>query len=502
MTTPPRRRWLAFAALLIPVVVVSASTTALSFALPAISSALAPSGAELLWIVDVYPLVLAGLLIPMGSLGDRFGRRRLLLIGLAGFAAVSLLSTLAPTPFWLILARGATAIFGSMLLPSTLALIRTIFPDDSARTRAVATWTATFAAAAAIGPVLGGALLDHFPWESVLLVGVPPSLVFLALGRSLLPESRDERTAPVDPWSALLAIAMMLAIVGGVKFVALGDQAWIGAIALVVGAGLVAAFLRRQRRLAHPMVDLTLFRHPGFGSGLAVNVLSNAAELGFIFMITLHLQNVTGMNPADAGLAMLPPTALMVVSSLIAPRLVARLGAPVTVALGLAVSALGFGIVALLGDTSEAWVTLLGFAVLGMGLGPAWSACTDLIISAAPVERAGSASSLSETAYEVGAVSGTAIIGGIVTGLYQRLFVAPAGLDEATAAAARETLGAAAHLAETSPHGPPLLDAASRAFIDAERLTSAAMTAALAIAAILILSTRRRAPNSPPVDNS
>ena len=492
MTLSPRRRWFAFAVLLIPVVVVSASTTALSFALPAISEALQPSGAELLWIIDIYPLVLAGLLIPMGSLGDRYGRRRLLLIGSAGFALVSLVAMLSPSPFWLILARGATAVFGSMLLPSTLALIRSIFDAAADRTRAVAVWTATFAAAAAIGPVLGGALLDHFPWEAVLLVGVPPSLGFLALAPWLLPEARDTSTAPIDIWSALLAIVTMLALVGGIKFVALGDRAWVGVIALVVGCGLAAIFLRRQRLLPHPMVDLTLFRFPGFGSGLAVNVLSNAAELGFIFMITLHLQIVTGMSPAQAGLAMLPPTALMVVSSLIAPRLVARLGAPVTIALGLAVSAAGYAIVAALGSTSEAWVTLVGFGVLGLGLGPAWSACTDLIISSAPVERAGSASSLSETAYEVGAVSGTAVVGGIVTALYQRLFVAPPGTGEATASAARETIGAAAHLAEVEANGAALLDAAARAFISAERITAAVMTAALALAALLILLGRRR----------
>ena len=491
MTTPTNRPWLAFAVLLIPVIIVSASTTALSFAMPAISEALEPTGAELLWIIDIYPLVLAGLLIPMGSVGDRFGRRRLLIIGAAGFTVISVISMFAPTPFWLIVARGIMAFFGSMLLPSTLALLRTIFPLDHERTRAVAIWTAMFAVAAALGPVLGGAILDTMPWEYVLVVGVPLAVIFLALGPWMLPESRDPHVSPIDVPSAALALVMMLSLVAGLKSIALGDQAWLGVALLALGAVLIYVFVRRQRSLAHPMVDLTLFRRRIFGSSLGINVLTNAAELGVIFFITLHLQIVIGMNPVAAGLAMLPPTGAMVASSLVAPRLVQALGASVTVTAGLLTSALGFAVVAILGANTDAWVTLLGFAILGLGLGPAWAACTDLIISSAPVERAGSASSLSETAYEVGAVSGTAIVGGIVTALYQRLFVMPAGIEDATAAAARETLGAASHLAPLTPNGDAMLAAATEAFVNAERITSVIMAVAMAIAGVLFLRNRR-----------
>lgn len=486
MSPQIRNGWLAFAVLLIPVVLVGASTTALSFAMPAISEALQPTGTELLWIVDVYPLVLAGLLIPMGSLGDRFGRKRILIIGALGFALISAVAEFAPNASWLIAARAATGLFGSMLLPATLALIGTIFISARARSMAIAIWSAVFSAAAAAGPIIGGVLLDHFPWTSILLVGVPFSVLFLAFAW-LLPEARDPKAGRVDVVSAALAMIAMIALVYGIKTFATGGDAWLGTAALGIGVGLGTLFVRRQRVLTHPMLDLELFRKPAFGGGLIINIVTNVAEYGMIFMITLHLQIITGMPTTLAGIALLPAAGMIILATLAVPFVKSRIGGAKTIVFGLVIGSIGYGIVAIWGVTTSPWPWLIGLVVLGLGLGLAWTTSTELVVTSAPVEKSGAASAASETGFELGAVLGTAIIGGFATALYQRFLVLPQWLADADAAAARETLGAAAHIArEAGAKGAELQAAAATAFTSAEQITAIITGAALLATALVV----------------
>ena len=487
-----RRAWLAFVVLLIPVLLVAVSTTALSFAMPAISEALRPTGVELLWIIDVYPLVLAGLLIPMGALGDRYGRRRILLIGAIGFAAVSAIAEFAPSASWLITARAATGLFGSMLLPATLALIRVIFARDRDRQLAIAIWSAVFSGGAAAGPIVGGALLEWFGWTAILLIGAPISLLFALLAPWLVPESRDPGAGRVDLASALLAIATMVALVFGVKAFATGGEPLTAAAAVLASAGLGWLFARRQRMLEQPMLDLTLFRIPAFSGGLLINILSNAAIVGMMFMATQHLQVVSGIPPTVAGLALLPGTIGAIASSLSVPLIAGRVGPRRAEIVAFAIATAGFAVVAIWGDSTAAWPFIVGLAVLGAGLGIAWTVSTDLVISSAPVSKAGAASAASETGFEVGVVFGTAAIGGLTTALYQAFLAVPAGVPTAEADAARETIGAAAAIAESlgGGAGAGLREAAIGAFTHAERWTSIGV-ALLLLAATLVLAMGR-----------
>ena len=283
------REWGALAVLMLPVLLVSVNNTALSFALPAISQGLRPTGAQLLWIVDVYPLILAALLIPMGSLGDRIGRRKMLIIGSSGFGAVSLLAAFAPSAEFLLAARVGTAIFGSMLLPTTLSLLRTVFRDDRQRSLAIAIWTAGFSAGAGLGPIAGGFLLNHFWWGSVFLLAVPALVAFLIAAPLLLPESRDPNPGPVDPASIVLAVATMAPVVYGIKSLAIGGSPLHGVLFIAVGALCGLLFARRQVVKNYPMLDLRFFRSARFSGGLSVNMVSNVALFGFLFFFTQYL---------------------------------------------------------------------------------------------------------------------------------------------------------------------------------------------------------------------
>lgn len=279
-STSPRRRWAALAVLMLPVLLVSVDNTVLSFAIPSISEALRPSGTDLLWIVDVYPLLLAGLLVPMGSLGDRIGRRRLLLIGAAGFAAVSALAAFAPSALSLIGLRAAMGLFGSMLMPATLSLIRNIFEDPRERRTAIAVWAAGFSGGAALGPILGGFLLEHLWWGSVFLLALPMLVPLLALAPVLVPESRDPQPSPVDPLSIALVMATMTPFVWAIKTAA--DAGLSIPVVLAAGVSLLAGigFVRRQLVREEPMLDVRLFTIPAFSASVTANLLSVFSKMG------------------------------------------------------------------------------------------------------------------------------------------------------------------------------------------------------------------------------
>ncbi|MEA9985857.1 MULTISPECIES: MFS transporter [Subtercola] len=489
------RGWLALAVLMLPVLLVSIDNTVLSFALPVISETLHPSAAAQLWMIDTYPLVLAGLLVAMGNLGDRVGRRKLLLIGAVGFGALSMVAAFAPTAELLIAARAGLAFFGAMLMPSTLSLLRTIFADRRQRRLAIAIWAAGFAAGAALGPIVGGVLLEHFWWGSVFLIAVPVLIPLLILAPLVIPESKDPTPGPLDLVSIGLSLVMIVPIVFAIKQVATEGFSFaaLGLVALGLAAGF--AFVRRQLGRENPMLDMRLFRVGAFTGAVLVNLLSVVALVGFLFFVSQHLQLVLGLSPLDAALALVPGLIVMVVAGLAVVPVVRRVKPSIVVALGLALSAVAYIIVMLTGQHASAATLSIAFAVLALGIGAAETISNDLIISVVPENKAGAASAVSETAYELGAVLGTAVLGSILTAFYRSGVVLPLGLSDTQATAASETLGGAVSVSNELPWslGQVLLHSARNAF-DSGVVTTSAIGAALMVAAtILALVTLRKA---------
>ena len=470
----PWRDWVALALLMFPVLLVAVDNTALTFALPAIASSLTASGVELLWIVDAYPLVLAGLLVAMGSLGDRIGRRRLLFVGSAGFAAVSAVTAFAPSAEWLIAGRAGLGLFGAVLMPSTLSLIRNIFPQPNRRRLAVAIWAAGFSGGAALGPIAGGWLVEHFWWGAVLLVAVPIILPLLLLGPALIPESRDPKPGRVDVPSIALSLLVMVPVVYGIKALATHGPAPEAFASIGTGLLMGYVFIRRQRALARihrtdhstaPMLDVSLFGNRIFSTAIVANVLALFSFNGFILFLAQHLQLLEGQSPSASGVAMVPALIATVVAGLLVVPLVRKVRPGFVVAGGLLLSAAGYFLVAF-GDHSQGPSLLLAaLLVLCLGVGAAETISNDLILGAAPADKAGAAAAISETGYEVGSLLGTAILGSILTASYQGNLRLPAGVSELAPAAATsqagETLAGAVDLARMLP--APLAEAVTAA---------------------------------------
>jgi MFS transporter, DHA2 family, multidrug resistance protein len=503
--TPTRagwRQWTALAVLMLPVLLVSVDNAVLSFALPQIALHLAPTSVEQLWIIDAYPLVLAGLLVTMGSLGDRWGRRKLLLIGATGFALVSALSAFAPTAAWLIAGRAAMGVFGAMLMPSTLSLLRSIFVDREQRRFAIAIWATGFSGGAALGPIVGGFLLEHFHWGSVFLMAVPVLVPLLILAPFLVPDSRDPAPGRIDPLSILFSMAMMVPIVYAIKEVAIYGVSLKVALLVVIGVMFGVLFVRRQLRSATPMLDMRLFRRGTFSGAILVNLLSVVGFVGFLFFVAQHLQLIIGMTPMMAGVALVPGLAAMIAAGLgvvpIAKRVAPRLVVPVA----LAFSVGGYALVALALGPDTLPLLIVAFALVGIGIGAAETVSNELILTSAPPEKAGAASAVSETAYELGAVLGTAVLGGILTALYRGGIQIPSEVPNGAADAARETLAGAVTAAEQLPAeiGMALTDAAAHAF-DAGVGVTSLIGAGLVVCAGVIAATTLKGSRSPQADH-
>ncbi|MGZ0710590.1 MFS transporter (plasmid) [Coraliomargarita sp. W4R53] len=490
------RGWAALIVLMLPVLLVSVDNTVLSFALPAIALDLEPTSAQQLWIIDAYPLVLAGLLVTMGSLGDRFGRRRMLLIGASGFATVSVLAAFAPTAGLLIAARALMGVFGAMLMPSTLSLLRTIFSNRDQRRFAIAVWAAAFSAGAALGPVVGGILLEHFAWGSVFLMSVPVLVPLLILAPILVPESRDPNPGRIDPASIALSMAAMVPFVYGIKELAVHGLGSVGVPLMIAGVIFGVLFVRRQLYAKTPMLDMALFREGTFSGALIVNLLSVISLVGFLFFVTQHLQLIVGLSPLYAGLALVPGLLAMIVSGLLVVPIAKRFPARIVVPVALTFSFFGYLGVAM--STDDLWMLAASFMCLGIGIGAAETVSNELVLASAPAEKAGAASAVSETAYELGAVLGTAVLGGILTALYRLNFVVPAGVSAEDANAARETLAGATHVADDlgGTLGAAVSDAAAYAFdagVGVTALIGAGLVVLAAVVAAVTLEGTRTA---------
>jgi DHA2 family multidrug resistance protein-like MFS transporter len=483
------REWIGLSVLALPCLLYSMDLTVLNLAVPHLSADLAPSSAQLLWIVDIYGFVVAGSLITMGTLGERIGRRRLLLIGAAAFGAASVLAAFSFTAPMLIAARALLGVASATLAPSTLALIRNMFLDPHERTVAVGVWIASFSAGGALGPLLGGLLLEHFWWGSVFLVNVPVMLLLLALGPRLLPEYRDPNPGRLDPISAALSLVAVLAVIYGIKRIAEGEQVLLAVAAMVLGSAIGIVFVRRQRTLSDPLIDLSLFRSPAFSASLLVNVLGFFVAFGTFLFIAQYLQLVLSMSPLQAGLWTAPSGLAFIAGSMLAPVLARRMSPTRVIACGFAVAAAGFAVLTQIGRSHGPSVVVSGYVILSLGLAPVFTMATDVIVGLAPPKRAGMAAALSETSTEFGGALGIAILGSIVTAVYRSVMASatPMGVPSAAAEAARDTLGGAAAIAASLPErmGAALLAAARDAFTDAVVLT-ATVSAALVIGAAIV----------------
>lgn len=491
-----RARWAALSVLMLPVLLVSIDNTALSFAVPSLSRSLEPSGNQLLWIIDVYPLVLAALLVTMGSLGDRIGRRRILLIGSSGFAAFSVLAAFAPTAGWLIAARALLGIFGAMLMPATMSLIRNIFTDPAERRTAIAIWMAGFSGGAALGPLVGGWLLEHFWWGSIFLIAVPVLVPMLVFGPRLLPESRDPDPGPVDAVGILLVSTALASLVFAIKSVATHGFDQLALVAVVAGLAAGVAFVRRMLTRHNPMLDVRLFANPVFSTALVVNLVSVFALVGFIYFLTQHLQLIAGHSPLDSAVMMIPGLVVTVALGLGAVPLAKRFGAVRVMVAGVFGNAIGYLVVSALGHTGSGLALLIGFVLVCAGVGLSETVSNDLALSAVPARKAGAAAAVSETAYEVGAVLGTAVLGSLLNLVYREGVHVPVTVDDAAAEHARSTLGGAVEVASDLPaaSADALLASAAHAFDSGVTWTAAiasVLSFAVALAAARILRTPR-----------
>ncbi|GAA3008652.1 MFS transporter [Microbacterium aurantiacum] len=488
------RGWAALVVLMLPVLLVSVDNTVLSFALPAIAVDLAPTSAQQLWIIDAYPLVLAGLLVTMGTLGDRFGRRRMLMIGATGFAAVSALAAFAPTAGLLIVARAAMGVFGAMLMPSTLSLLRSIFTDRDQRRFAIAIWASMFSAGAALGPIVGGILLEHFGWGSVFLMAVPVLIPLLVLAPLLVPESRDPKPGRIDAVSIGLSMATMVPIVYGIKELAVYGLASAAPILFAVGVGFGVLFVRRQLRRPQPMLDVRLFRNPTFSGALLVNLLSVVGLVGFLFFAAQYLQLILGLSPMNAGFALVPGLAAMIAAGLLVVPIARRVAPRIVVPIALVFSVGGYVAVSRMGEGGSLLLLVIAFVSLGIGIGAAETVSNELVLASAPPAKAGAASAVSETAYELGAVLGTAVLGGILTALYRANLVVPDGITAEPATAARETLAGASQVAaNVDPSlAAALTDAAGTAFSAGVTVTALIGTGLVVVAGVIAAATLGR----------
>lgn len=460
------RRWPALGVLTLGVLLIGIDGTVVSLATPLIITDLRAGATDVLWIGDVYSFVLAGLLVTMGSLGDRIGHRRLLLCGGVGFAVTSVAAAYAPTVGLLIGARALLGVAGATLAPATLALIRGLFPVPRERTVAIGIWAAVFSAGSALGPVVSGLLVEHFWWGSVFLVNLPVAVVLVA-GVVMVPEVRNPDAGPWDLPSVGLSLVGTLGLVYAVKEGAAGGLHVEAVIASMGGAAALAMFVLRQLRLATPLIDVRLFGDKMFSGVVVANLLSVLGLSGVVFFLSQFFQLVEGYTPAQAGLAELPAAAAAMVFGLLAGVAVRFWSRRVVLSSGLALVGAGLASLTAVGPSTAYPPIGVALFVIGAGLGLAYTVANDVIVASVAPTRVGAAAAISETAYELGMALGIATLGSIVAGVYRGVTI-PAGLQGSVVEQAKQTLGGAHRAAATLPAGQAdqLLSAARSAFSD------------------------------------
>jgi DHA2 family multidrug resistance protein-like MFS transporter len=442
------------AVLALPTFLVSIDLFVLLLALPTLSKDIGATSTEQLWIMDMYGFLMAGFLVTMGSLGDRIGRRKLLLIGAAWFGIVSLIAAHSTSPGMLIAMRALMGISGATLMPSTLALIFNMFHDPKQRAKAIGMWGGTFTLGAIVGPLIGGALLTHFWWGSVFLLAAPVMLALIVLGPIVLPEYKHQGAGRLDPPSVVLSLATMLPIIYGIKQLALRGFQPLPVIAVVVGVVCGVTFGRRQLKLADPILDLRLFKIPSATTPLISQLAYSVTGGGVMLLMMQYFELVRGMSPLRAGLAMVPGMASATLGFMvITPWLAARIRPAYVIAVGMTGVAIVLAVFTQIGATSGTATLIIGFAFLSICGAPLVALGTGMIISAAPPERAASAGSMAQLSNEFGGTLGVALLGTVGFAIYrhQMAHAVPAGLPASAAAGARDNLADASTAAAHAP---------------------------------------------------
>ena len=497
-TPAGRREWTGLFVLSIACLIYSMDLSVLFLAMPAIVTDLDPSAAELLWINDIYGFMVAGFLVTMGTLGDRIGRRRVLLIGAAAFGVASIFAAFSTTAQMLIVARACLGIAGATIAPSTLSLVVNLFPHEGERNRAIGIWGTAFALGGLIGPLIGGVFLQYFHWGSVFLINVPIMLTLVSAAPFLLPEYRSEGAGRLDLTSVALSLATVLPIIYGFKKIATEDMALIYLAPIAAGLGVGLLFIRRQQRLADPLVDLSLFRIPAFTASLLVNLAGVFFVFGIFLFQNQYLQLVLGLSPLEAALWSGIPGLVFTVMSLQAYRITNRLGSVRTVLLGLLVNAVGASVMGVAAYHQSLFGVLAASALIALGFVPTILTTTGLIVGSAPPERAGAASAISETSAEFGGALGVALLGSLGSVVYRvamdqaDLGALPAPMAQASRATLAGAVDAARNLGGTAA---PWLDIARGSF----SLGFAVNCAVAAVTLVLLAALARRVYGANPV---
>ncbi|NBM17926.1 MFS transporter, partial [Streptomyces sp. GC420] len=483
-------RWLVLVVLCVSLLLVAVDATVLHVAIPAVTEDLRPGSIALLWIVDAYPLVCASLLILFGTLGDRVGRRRILLLGYALFGVASALAGFADSPLVLIAARALLGVGGAMIMPATLSILRQVFPDRRERALAIGIWSAVAAIGAAVGPLLGGFLLEHFWWGSVFLINIPLMLVSLPVGRWLLPESTGAKDGPWDVLGALMAAFGLFGVVLGVKRA--GGGAVLSPLtlgSLAAGAVLLFLFARRQRRRRHPLVDLGMFARPAFGTSVGCIVLAMLALVGLELIAAQYLQLVLRLSPLETGLRLLPLTFAAMAAGLAGSRMLARFGPRAMVSFGFVLTAVAVLFLTVMGQHDRPGILVAGFVLLGFGLETTLFGAYESMLSEASSTQAGGAAAIGETSYQLGAGIGIALLGSVMNAAYAPGLSHVPGVPAAASGAARHSLGEAYEVSRQlgGTAGESLREAARVSFVHGLHVTLVVSAGLLLLGALAAL---------------
>lgn len=478
------RQWSGLALLALPTVLLGLDVTVLYLVLPSMSEALEPSATQTLWIMDAYGFLIAGFLITMGTLGDRIGRRRLLLIGMTAFAVVSVFAAFAPSAELLIAARALLGIAGATLMPSTLSLISNMFPDVRRRAVAIGVWATMFALGMAAGPVVGGALVDTFWWGAAFLLAVPITIIVLTGAKALLPEYADPQAGRLDLFSVALSLAAILPGMYAIKHAAAHGVDASTAVLLAVSAIAGVVFVRRQRRLAAPLLDVTLFTNRTFSAALTVLLIGLVGVGGTMYLVTQYLQLVEGLTPFAAGFWMGPPALAMFAAAIGAPLIARRIRPGVVMGITLTLSVIGYLLLATAG-AGDALIVVTGFALVYLGLGAIAALGTDMVVGAAPASKSGSAAAMSETVQELGIAVGVALLGSLTTALYTTRMTPPDDIPPEIAEPFTGSLSGALSVADQVPAG--VVQTAQETFTTGVNIASAVAGAAIVVATVLCL---------------
>ncbi|MGW4500584.1 MFS transporter [Micromonospora sp. NPDC004336] len=488
------RQWTGLAVLALPTLLISLDQSVLYLALPHLAEGLHPTGTQTLWIMDIYGFMIAGFLITMGTLGDRIGRRRLLMIGAVAVGLASMAAGYSTSAEALIVTRALLGVAAATLMPSTLALISNMFSDPHQRGRAIAVWASCFMGGTALGPVVGGMLLEFFWWGSVFLLGVPVMVLLLVVAPLVLPEYRDPNAGRIDLVSVLLSLVSILTIIYGLKELARYGLAPLPIAAILVGTAVGVVFVKRQGRLEHPLLDLRLFRVAAFTAALLILMVSMLGTGGGYLFITGFLQMVEGMSPMEAGLWMVPPAVASILAAQVAPVFARRFQLGTVIGVALLIGTVGYAMLVFVDPVGGLPLLLAGFVIIFIGVGTFGSLGTNLVVGSVPPERGGSAAALSSISGDLGNALGVATLGSLGAAVYRDMIAPPAGTPAEAAEIAGASMEGAVGVARQLPAeaAEALLTAARTAYTGGLNTIGIACAVITALSAAISLTMLRR----------